>query len=227
MEANRRARPTPFRELTVPEGVDLALIDDEVLAGLSGFRDGMPRPELVAPFDAWLLADASENRGARENSPGSNNWVISPGLTASGQVLLANDPHRGVTNPSLRYVVHLDAPGWTAIGSTEPVLPGVAIGHNGRVAWGLTIVGTDQSDVYVEQLNPEDPSQVRWQGGWEPLRVIRRHHPGEGRGARGRRGQVLPARPHLLRGRREPPGLCPSLHHARTRVHRVPGRPCA
>lgn len=171
-EANRRARPTPFREISVPEGVDLALIDDEVLAGLSGFQNAMPRPDLVAPYDSWLLADASENRGARENSPGSNNWVISPRLTASGQVLLANDPHRGVANPSLRYVVHLDAPGWTAIGSTEPVLPGVAIGHNGRVAWGLTIVGTDQSDVYVEQLNPENPDQVRWQGAWEPLQGI-------------------------------------------------------
>jgi len=172
VEANRRARPTPFRELTLPEGVDLALIGDEVLEGLSGFRSGMPRPDLVAPYDGWLQADVSENRGARENSPGSNNWVIGPGLTASGHVLLANDPHRGVANPSLRYVVHLDAPGWTAIGSTEPVLPGVAIGHNGRVAWGLTIVGTDQSDIYVEQLNPEDPNQVRWKGAWEPLQVI-------------------------------------------------------
>jgi penicillin amidase len=93
-------------------------------------------------------------------------------LTASGKVLVANDPHRGVTNPSLRYVVHLDAPGWTAIGSTEPVLPGVAIGHNGRVAWGLTIVGTDQSDVYVETTSPEDPNQVLWNGGWEPLRIV-------------------------------------------------------
>jgi penicillin amidase len=87
-------------------------------------------------------------------------------------VLVANDPHRGVANPSLRYIVHLDAPGWTAIGSTEPVLPGVAIGHNGRVAWGLTIVGTDQSDVYVEQVNPADRSQVRWQGSWEEMEVI-------------------------------------------------------
>jgi penicillin amidase len=172
VEANRRARPTPFRELTVPEGVDLSLIDDEVLAGLSGFRSDMAEPPLVAPYDSWLGADPSENRGAREDSPGSNNWVISPGLTASGSVLLANDPHRGVTNPSLRYVVHLDAPGWTAIGSTEPVLPGVAIGHNGRVGWGLTIVGTDQSDVYVEQLNPENQNLVRWQDGWEPLQVV-------------------------------------------------------
>ena len=148
-EANRRARPTPFRELVVPEGVDLSLIGEDVLEGLSGFRNDMPSPPLVPPYHAWASATSSENGGIQETAPGSNNWVISPGLTASGHVLVANDPHRGVTNPSLRYVVHLDAPGWTAIGSTEPVLPGVAIGHNGRVAWGLTIVGTDQSDVYV------------------------------------------------------------------------------
>jgi penicillin amidase len=171
-EANRRADPTPYRPLTVPEGVDLSLIGEGVASALSGFRNAMPRPELVAPYDSWVLAGASENLGAQENSPGSNNWVIGPSLTASGRVLVANDPHRGVTNPSLRYVVHLDAPGWTAIGSTEPVLPGVAIGHNGRVAWGLTIVGTDQSDVYVETTNPEDPNQVLWNGAWEALRVV-------------------------------------------------------
>jgi penicillin amidase len=171
-EANRRARPSPYRELSVPRGVDLDLIGEGVSEGLSGFRGGMPRPELIPPFDSWLQADSSENLGVEEHSPGSNNWVVGPRLTATGQVLVANDPHRGVTNPSLRYVVHLDAPGWTAIGSTEPVLPGVAIGHNGQVAWGLTIVGTDQSDVYVEELNPTDPTQVRWQDGWEPLRVL-------------------------------------------------------
>jgi len=171
-EANRRANPTPFRELVVPRGVDLSLIGEDVERALAGFRDGMPRPPLVPPYDSWALADSSSNLGVQEDSPGSNNWVISPSLTTSGKVLLANDPHRGVTNPSLRYVVHLDAPGWTVIGSTEPVLPGVAIGHNGRVAWGLTIVGTDQSDVYVETTRPDDPNQVRWQGGWEPLRVV-------------------------------------------------------
>ncbi|MBT8395450.1 MAG: penicillin acylase family protein [Gemmatimonadetes bacterium] len=171
-EANRRARPSPYRELSIPAGVDLGLITDEVEDGVSGFRNGMPRPELLPRFQDWLLADSTENAGAREDSPGSNNWAISPRLSATGSVLVANDPHRGVTNPSLRYVVHLDAPGWTAIGSTEPVLPGVAIGHNGNVAWGLTIVGTDQSDVFVEELNPGAPNQVRWQGTWEPLTVI-------------------------------------------------------
>ncbi len=171
-EANLQARPTPWRELVVPDGVDLTLISGEVLAGATGFRNAMSSPTLVAPYGEWGGAEMALNLGARETSPGSNNWAIHGSRTASGQAIVANDPHRGVTNPSLRYVVHLDAPGWTTIGSTEPVLPGVAIGHNGRIAWGLTIVGTDQSDVYVEQVNPDDPKQVRWGDGWEEVRII-------------------------------------------------------
>jgi len=171
-EANRRANPTPWRDLTVPEGVDYSLITNEVIDGLSGFQNAMARPDLAEPYRAWLEAYANEQGGARENSPGSNNWVVGPELTATGEIFMANDPHRSVTNPSLRYVVHLEGPDWSAIGSTEPVLPGVAIGHNGRVAWGLTIVGTDQSDVYVETVNPEDPRQLRWQDGWEEVRVV-------------------------------------------------------
>jgi penicillin G amidase len=94
-------------------------------------------------------------------------------LTASGKRLHANDPHRSVSNPSIRYIVHLNAPGWDVIGATEAPLPGVAIGHNGRMAWGLTIVGTDQSDVYIERLNPANRNEVMWRGEWEPLRVER------------------------------------------------------
>ncbi len=170
-QANQQARPTPFRDVVVPESVDYTIIDGAVPAGLRGFQGTIVRPALVSPFDTWSDARVSLNLGVRETSPGSNNWAISGSRTATGQVIVANDPHRGVTNPSLRYMVHLDAPGWTAIGSTEPVLPGVAIGHNGRIAWGLTIVGTDQSDVYVEQVNPEDPNQVRFGDGWEALRI--------------------------------------------------------
>jgi penicillin amidase len=151
--------------------VDYSIIGDEVASGLSGFRGTIVRPDLVSPYDTWLDAQVSMNLGAQETSPGSNNWAISGSLTASGEVIVANDPHRGVSNPSLRYMVHLDAPGWTAIGSTEPVLPGVAIGHNGRIAWGLTIVGTDQSDVYIEEVNPDNPNEVRSGDTWEPFRI--------------------------------------------------------
>ncbi|HET9947795.1 MAG TPA: penicillin acylase family protein [Longimicrobiales bacterium] len=170
-EANRRANPTPYRDLVVPEGVDYSIITDEVIEALGGFEGTIVRPPLVEPYASWEGAQVSLNLGAQETSPGSNNWALSGSLTASGEVIVANDPHRNVANPSLRYVVHLDAPGWTAIGATEPVLPGVAIGHNGRVAWGLTIVGTDQSDVYIETVNPENPDEVLFQGEWEPLRI--------------------------------------------------------
>jgi penicillin amidase len=170
-EANRRANPTPYRDLVVPRGVDYSIITDAVADGTRGFRGTRVEPPLVTPYDTWAGATASLNLGAQENSPGSNNWVLAGSRTASGRVIVANDPHRNVSNPSLRYIVHLNAPGWTVIGATEPVLPGVSIGHNGRVGWGLTILGTDQSDVYVETVNPDNPNEVRYNGAWEPLRI--------------------------------------------------------
>jgi len=170
-EANRRARPTPYRDLVPPEGVDYSIITNAAAAGTRGFQGTRVEPPLVAPYDTWAGAVASIELGANENSPGSNNWALSGERTASGRVIVANDPHRNVSTPSLRYIVHLDAPGWTVIGATEPVLPGVSIGHNGRAGWGLTILGTDQSDVYVETVNPDNPGEVLFDGAWEPLRI--------------------------------------------------------
>ena len=172
-EANRAANPSPFRELVVPPGVDLSAIDDAVVAAISPPRLGTVRPELLPRYRDMTSALPRENTGVQENSPGSNNWVLSGRLTASGEVIVANDPHRNVANPSIRYIVHLVAPGWNVIGATEPPLPGVAIGHNGRIGWGLTIVGTDQADVYVEQVNPANHRQVRFRGAWETMTTWR------------------------------------------------------
>src|SRR6202008_2086301 len=99
----------------------------------------------------------------------SNNWTVAGSLTASGKPLLANDPHRVIAEPSLRYVVHLVAPGWNVIGAGEPGLPGVALGHNQHIAWGFPVFGRDQQDLYVEQLNPEDPLQYRVRSGWQRM----------------------------------------------------------
>ena len=104
---------------------------------------------------------------------GSNNWTVSGALTASGKPLLANDPHRVLALPSLRYMVHLVAPGWDVIGAGEPGLPGVALGHNQNIAWGFTIFGLDQQDLYVEQLNPGNAREYRTEAGWVPM-LIRR-----------------------------------------------------
>ena len=101
---------------------------------------------------------------------GSNNWTVAGALTQSGKPLLANDPHRVLALPSLRYMVHLVAPGWDVIGAGEPGLPGVALGHNQNIAWGFTIFGSDQQDLYLEELNPADPDQYRIGRGWERMR---------------------------------------------------------
>jgi penicillin amidase len=101
----------------------------------------------------------------------SNNWTISGKLTESGKPLLANDPHRVVAVPSLRYMVHLVAPGWDVIGAGEPGLPGVALGHNQDIAWGFTIFGLDQQDLYIEEINPGNPLQYKTANGWETMRV--------------------------------------------------------
>ncbi len=102
---------------------------------------------------------------------GSNNWVVAGALTRTGRPILANDPHRTVALPSLRYIVHLVAPGWNVIGAGEPALPGVAVGHNERIAWGFTVFGLDQQDLYVEELDPSDPLRYRTEAGWQQMRV--------------------------------------------------------
>ncbi len=138
---------------------------------------------LVLPLPGFLprligaTTPAGKQRVSRDRVPGaavtermpgdgSNNWVIDGSLSATGMPLLANDPHRSIATPSLRYLVHLVAPEWNVIGSGEPALPGVAIGHNERIGWGLTIVGIDQGDIFVEELHPEDDNRYMHNGDW-------------------------------------------------------------
>jgi len=111
---------------------------------------------------------------------GSNSWVIAPAKSATGRAILANDPHRAYSAPSLRYLVHLSAPGLDVIGAGEPALPGVSLGHNATIAFGLTIFSIDQEDLYVYELNPVDASQYRYKDAWEAFRVIRERIPVKG-----------------------------------------------
>ena len=141
----------PPRRLEIPGGLDLAGIGPRILAA----------------------ANSAGGPVSFNPSDGSNNWVVDGSMTASGKPLLANDPHRTIALPSLRYLVHLVGPGWNVIGAGEPTLPGVAAGHNERVAFGFTIVGIDQQDIYVEELNPANPLEYRYRGRWEKMRVER------------------------------------------------------
>ncbi|MBD2702044.1 penicillin acylase family protein [Spirosoma sp. BT702] len=103
---------------------------------------------------------------------GSNNWVISGNKSASGYPMLANDPHRSQATPSLRYWVHLNAPGWNVVGAGEPTLPGISIGHNDYGAWGLTIFETDNEDLYVYETNPTNPNQYKYKGSWLTMTTL-------------------------------------------------------
>ncbi|MCA0919206.1 penicillin acylase family protein [Pseudooceanicola nanhaiensis] len=105
-------------------------------------------------------------------SEGSNNWVISGERTATGRPIMATDPHRTHALPSLRYVVHLTAPGIDVIGMGEPSVPGVMIGHNDAIAFALTIFGADQEDIMVYDLDPENPLRYRYKDGWAEMEVV-------------------------------------------------------
>lgn len=103
---------------------------------------------------------------------GSNNWIVAGSKSASGYPLLANDPHRKIAVPSLRYIVHLVAPGWNVIGGGEPEIPGVSIGHNEKGAWGLTIFETDGEDLYIYDLNKKNLNQYWHKGQWKDMKLI-------------------------------------------------------
>ena len=148
-------------DLTIDPAIDTSLLTREILDLYNAFR---------TPFRF-----TGDERAADFNRDevGSNNWVVGPKLTSSGYPLLMNDPHRSQQAPSLRYWVHLVAPGWDVIGGGEPSLPGVSIGHNEFGAWGLTIFGTDSEDLYVYDTNPENTLEYKYRGGWEAMKVIR------------------------------------------------------
>ena len=97
---------------------------------------------------------------------GSNNWVVSGQRTVSGKPMLANDPHLGLTTPSVWYFASMQAPGVNVIGATLPGVPGVVLGRNNRVAWAFTNAGVDQTDLYLERINPENPDEYQTPDGW-------------------------------------------------------------
>ncbi len=85
--------------------------------------------------------------------PGSNAWVLAGARTASGKPLLSNDPHLDYSNPSIWHMVHLRAPELDVAGVTLPGVPCVILGHNERIAWGVTNLGFDVQDLYAEKID--------------------------------------------------------------------------
>jgi penicillin amidase len=179
-EANRRAAPDPYDDLKVPDGLDLNWITEEALAAArkgdgNPFSPGvLPSPEIVDPYRSLVpKAQAARLMPELQDMDGSNNWVVSGRLTASGIPIVSNDPHRTIEMPALRYFVHLDAPGWHVIGGGEPPFVGVDLGNNENVAWGVTFAGIDEVDTFVEQTNPANPNETKYNDAWVPMQIIR------------------------------------------------------
>lgn len=176
----------PPTNLEVPEGIDLSLIGGQVLQKYSLARSGITfTPDDIVAKDltreqkilyAKLLSirTPQETDNMLQYAFESNNWTISGALTSTGKPMLANDPHRTQSVPSLRYIAHLVGPGWNVIGAGEPALPGISIGHNERIAYGLTIFSfADEEDLYVYDTNPDNPSQYLYKKKWEHMKVIK------------------------------------------------------
>jgi penicillin amidase len=181
-------------DLALDTAINAELLFDDILELYNAYRRPVRfQPEDIADTKWRAAADASETQQLIEDweralaaleeekeSIGSNNWVVSGEHTQSGFPMMANDPHRTQAVPSLRYWVHLNAPGWNVIGGGEPEIPGVSIGHNDYGAWGLTVFRTDGEDLYVYDTHPDNPNQYRYDDRWEEMRVIQETIPVKG-----------------------------------------------
>lgn len=137
------------------------------------------KARLTPALDAMVAArkrfDANPSVifGPRTGEDGSNNWVVGPSRTASGKAILADDPHLSLNNPTIWYFVELDSKtngegNLHVAGASVPAVPGIVVGHNNNVAWGVTTARLDLADAYVEELN-EDGTAVIYNGQEVPL----------------------------------------------------------
>ncbi|HEY0099120.1 MAG TPA: penicillin acylase family protein [Pyrinomonadaceae bacterium] len=108
-----------------------------------------------------------------EDRAASNNWVVSGARTASGKPLLANDPHLPASAPSIWHMAHLRAPGLHVAGVTAPGAPGIIIGHNEQIVWGMTNLGPDVQDLYLEKFSADKKNYYETPAGLREAEVRR------------------------------------------------------
>lgn len=172
-------------DLKLDPKIPLALFQQDVLKLYTAFRKPLtftpdnlvgairnPNKQAYSDLAAVETREYLEAQAERQSNVGSNNWIVSGNLTQSGFPMLANDPHRAISSPSLRYMAHLHGPGWNVIGGGEPVIPGISIGHNEYGAWGLTIFATDAEDLYVYEIHPNNPNLYKFGNDWRPMTIV-------------------------------------------------------
>ncbi|MFN8481677.1 MAG: penicillin acylase family protein [Anaerolineae bacterium] len=129
--------------------------------------------DLGSPDIASVSANLAPFLAGVKDGLGSNDWVVSGAKTASGKPLLADDPHLSIRLPSVWWEVGLHGGGFDVVGASLVGVPGVIIGHNNRIAWGVTNVGPDVQDLYIEHVRglDGDRPEYEYQGQWLPMDV--------------------------------------------------------
>lgn len=129
-----------------------------IVPGNVKFAETTPLPDhSLSPFPKRKLAGAS------------NAWAAAPSRSASGGTLLANDPHLGLTAPAIWYLARLELQTGGVIGGTIPGMPVVLTGRSDALGWGLTSAYVDDQDVFIEELNPDNPEEYRTPEGYKPF----------------------------------------------------------
>ena len=129
-------------------------------------------PWTIPPGLEWLSSNARRGN--------SNNWVLAGGRTKGGRPILANDPHLQIEFPSVWYEMHLVAAGLDVVGVTIPGVPFIALGHNARIAWGMTATGADVQDLALERIDV-GKKRAMYRGEWVPIDITRADIPVRGR----------------------------------------------
>lgn len=153
--------------------------EEQVQELLPPYRDGAP---LIVPPESggysWLQnVDTTDEVAAFYGGPtanwGSNHWSVAGHRTASGKPILANDTHLEMAMPSVWYHNGLHGGSFDVVGASLPGVPGVILGTNGRIAWGVTDMLPDVQDFYIEKLDdPENPQRYEYQGEWHDLEIV-------------------------------------------------------
>jgi penicillin amidase len=187
MRESLASLPKEKRDALMPDTspLDVVVVGSDRARRAGASAGTLPASSRVTSVDAQVLEELHELMEAEgqsfellglsprslETLQASNNWVVSGKHTASGKPLLANDPHIPASAPNVWYQTELIAPGIHVAGVTFPGLPGIIIGHNERVAWGVTNLGPDVQDLYVEKFDKDNPTKYQTPTGWRDAEV--------------------------------------------------------
>lgn len=160
----QRLSPDALDRLSPPYPTDaLVTVSADARAAVMPHSTPRPKDDRATTALAEALADVLPPPPAADGA--SNGWLVAGAHSASGKPLLANDPHLGFRAPNLWYLVRIEAPGLMLAGATTPGVPFHILGHNGRIAWGMTTTGADSQDVVIEHIAPGDGTRYRTPSG--------------------------------------------------------------